>query len=318
MRVAVGRMSPSIGRVVTYHLGWVDADGRSVDDPGGKVVRPALAFASARGVGASAEAALPGAVAVELVHNFSLLHDDVMDRDTERRHRPTAWALMGVGEAILAGDALLAMAQEALIDPPSPERLRAAAALSMATAEMITGQAEDLAFERREDVGFDECIAMLEHKTAALLACACKMGAILGGGTDQQVDALGDFGHSLGLAFQAVDDILGIWGKPEVTGKQAWSDLRQHKKTLPMVAALETGGAAADALRRLLASDESSDDDIARAAELIESNGGKDRALAVAAQSLEVALAHLDRIDAQLGPRRELEEIAGFITARDF
>lgn len=317
MREAVSRLAPSISRVVTYHLGWIDADGRPVDHPGGKVVRPALVFASARAVGARAEAGLPGALAVELVHNFSLLHDDVMDRDVERRHRPTAWALMGEGEAILAGDALLAMAQASLIDPPSPERLKAATALSAATGEMITGQAEDLSFESRDDVGFDECVAMLEHKTAALLECACKMGAILGGGTDEQVEALGDFGHALGLAFQAVDDILGIWGEPAVTGKQAWSDLRQHKKTLPVVAALEKGGAAADGLRRHLSSGGASEEDIALAAGLVEENGGKDRALAVAAQSFDAALAHLDRIEVQPEYRRELEEIASFITERD-
>jgi len=317
MREAVGLMSPSIGRVVTYHLGWIDADGKPVDHPGGKVVRPALVFASARAVGAPAEAALPGAVAVELVHNFSLLHDDVMDRDIERRHRPTAWALMGEGEAILAGDALLVMAQSTLIDPPSPERLKAAAALSMATGEMITGQAEDLSFESRDDVGFDECVVMLEHKTAALIACACKVGAILGGGTEEQVQALGDFGHALGLAFQAVDDILGIWGKPEVTGKQAWSDLRQHKKTLPVVAALEKGGPAAEGLRRHMSSGGTSEDDISLAAGLVEENGGKDRALAVAAQSLDAALEHLDRLEVELERRRELEEIARFITDRD-
>jgi len=318
MREAIGRLSPSIGRVVTYHLGWIDAAGEPVDNPGGKVVRPALAFASARAIGAPARAALPGAVAVELVHNFSLLHDDVMDRDVERRHRPTAWALMGEGEAILAGDALLAMAQEELIVPPSPERLRAAAALSMATAEMITGQAEDLAFERRQDVGSDECIAMLEHKTAALISCACKVGAILGGGTDEQVGALGDFGHALGLAFQAVDDILGIWGEPETTGKQTWSDLRRHKKTLPVVAALENGGPAVGELRRLLVSESSSEGDIALAARLVEENGGRDRALEVAARSLGLALSHLGMIETHPAGRQELEEIAGFITARDF
>lgn len=318
MREAVGRLSPSIRRVVTYHLGWIDAAGEPVENPGGKAVRPALAFASARAVGPSAQAALPGAVAVELVHNFSLLHDDVMDRDVERRHRPTAWALMGEGEAILAGDALLAMAQEALIVPPSPERLRAASALSMATAEMITGQAEDLAFERTQDVGSDECIAMLEHKTAALMACACKVGAILGGGTDEQVEALGDFGRSLGLAFQAVDDTLGIWGNPAVTGKQAWSDLRRHKKTLPVVSALEKGGPAAEGLRRFLASTDPPDEEIAAAARLVEENGGKDRALEVAVESLDRAMSHLDRIEAHPEGRLDLEAIADFITTRDF
>lgn len=317
MLEAVERLSPRISRVVTYHLGWVDAEGNSVERPAGKAVRPALAFACAEAVGSPAEAAIPGAVAVELVHNFSLLHDDVMDRDTERRHQPTAWALMGVGEAILAGDALLALAQERLIDPPAPERLKAAAALSEATADMITGQAEDLSFETRDDVGFDECVAMLQHKTAALLACACKVGAILGGGTDDQVATLGEFGRSLGLAFQAVDDVLGIWGKPETTGKPAWSDLRQKKKTLPVVAALTRGGPAAEGIRQLLTGD-MSEEDIALAAKLVEENGGREQALEVASRGLAEALERLDRLHISSRPRAELVRIAEFITDRDF
>jgi len=319
MREAVDRLSPDIRRVVAYHLGWIDADGREVIEPGGKAVRPALTYACAEAVGAAPEAATPGAVAVELVHNFSLLHDDVMDRDTERRHRPTAWALMGEGEAILAGDALLALAQERLIDPPTPERLRAAAALSEATADMITGQAQDLSFERRDDVGFDECVAMLANKTAALLACSCRLGAILGGGSAESVEALGAFGRWLGIAFQAVDDILGIWGRPEVTGKPVHSDLRQRKKSLPVVAALEAGGSPAEDIRRMLTSEGDLDEEaLALTAKLVEENGGRSRAQEVAADALARALASLDASLPSGRSRDSLLEISNFITAREF
>lgn len=318
MREAVDRLSPNIRRVVAYHLGWIDADGKDVIEPGGKAVRPALAYACAEAVGAAPETATPGAVAVELVHNFSLLHDDVMDRDTERRHRPTAWTLLGEGEAILAGDALLALAQERLIDPPTPERLRAAAALSEATADMITGQAQDLSFERRDDVGFEECVAMLANKTAALLACSCKLGAILGGGSMESVEALGSFGRSLGIAFQAVDDILGIWGRPEVTGKPAHSDLRQRKKSLPVVAALGAGGSAAEDIRRMLTSEGELDEEaLARAAKLVEDNGGRSRAQEVASEALGHALASLDALPPERS-RDSLLAISNFITTREF
>lgn len=319
MREAVERLSPDIQRVVAYHLGWIDADGLQVAEPGGKAVRPALTYACAEAVGAAPEVATPGAVAVELVHNFSLLHDDVMDRDTERRHRPTAWVLMGEGEAILAGDALLALAQERLIDPPTPERLSAAAALSEATADMITGQAQDLSFERRDDVGFDECVAMLANKTAALIACSCKLGAILGGADPERIDALGAFGHSLGIAFQAVDDILGIWGRPEVTGKPAHSDLRRRKMSLPVVASLEAGGPAAEGIRQLLGSAGELDEEaLALAAKLVDENGGRRRAKEVAAAAFEQALVSLDDASPADGSRSALLAIAGFITAREF
>ena len=318
MREAVDGLSPRIRRVVAYHLGWIDAQGNEVTEPGGKAVRPALVYACAVAVGGREESATPGAVAVELVHNFSLLHDDVMDRDTERRHRPTAWALMGIGEAILAGDALLALAQDLLIDPPTPERLRAAAALSEATADMITGQAQDLSFEERDDVGLDECVAMLTNKTAALIACSCKLGAILGGGSERQVEALGAFGHSLGISFQAVDDVLGIWGQPELTGKPAHSDLRQRKKSLPVVAALDAGGPAADEIRRAFGSEGELDEEaVALLAKLVEDNGGRDRALEVSFDAFEAAIAGLGRAQLAEGSRESLEGIAGFITDRD-
>ena len=318
MRETIERLAPGIRRVVVYHLGWENADGRPGDADGGKAVRPALALVSAEAVGAEAERAVPGGVAVELVHNFSLLHDDVMDGDTERRHRPTAWKLFGIGEAILAGDALHALAQELLIDPPEPERLRAAAALSEATAAMITGQSEDLSFESRADVTIEECLDMLAHKTAALMSCACKIGAILGDADDRSISSLGDFGRQVGLAYQAVDDVLGIWGKPEATGKPAWSDLRQRKKTLPVVSALAAGGPAADRLAALLAGDLANEEDVALAAKLVEENGCRERAMEEASRRLASALGCLDRIEAPAAARKDLEEIAGFITSREF
>ncbi len=318
MREAVERLSPGIRRVVVYHLGWVDPDGEPTASDGGKAVRPALAFACAEAVNGDPSLAVPGAVAVELVHNFSLLHDDVMDEDTERRHRPTAWSLFGIGEAILAGDALLSLAYELLIDPPTDERLAAASALSDATASMITGQAEDLSFETRVDVTVEECLGMLERKTAALMECACRVGAILGGGGEGPVRRLGDFGRHLGLAFQAVDDVLGIWGEPEVTGKPRWSDLRQRKKTLPVVAALDRGGLPAIKLRELLSKDRLDDGEIERTARIIEENGGRDASLKAAGDQLALALTSLGKLDVRADVRRDLEEIAGFITTREF
>src|SRR5206468_2024253 len=155
----VGRLSPEIRRVAEYHFGWTDPNGRPQPGNGGKALRPALAFLSAEAAGARPEIALPGAVAVELVHNFSILHDDVIDNDLERRHRPTAWSLFGVGQAIVAGDALLALAQEVLIQEVGAYAARAIRSLNDATAGMIAGQAEDLAFESRLEVTVEECVA---------------------------------------------------------------------------------------------------------------------------------------------------------------
>src|ERR1022692_1858752 len=177
----VDRLAPDVRVVAAYHLGLADASGRPLapgEGGSGKALRPALALLSARAAGAAPEQGVAPAVAVELVHNFSLLHDDIMDGDTERRHRPTAWTVFGIGAAILAGDALLALAQDALLEEPVPRSPWAARCLSAAVQRLIAGQAADLAFERRDDVTLAECLEMAGDKTAALMACACSIGVI--------------------------------------------------------------------------------------------------------------------------------------------
>lgn len=255
LRAAVGRLAAPMDTVAAYHFGWIDADGRSAESDGGKAVRPALALLSAEAAGAEARAGVPGAVAVELVHNFSLLHDDLMDGDEQRRHRDTVWKVHGPAQAILVGDALFALANEILLELGTPEAGRAARRLAVASRKLIDGQAQDISFEHRERVTVEECLEMEGNKTGALLACAVSIGAVLGGADDRTADALESYGRHLGLAFQAVDDLLGIWGDPAATGKQTWSDLRQRKKSLPVVAALAAGGEAADRLGELLTTD---------------------------------------------------------------
>jgi geranylgeranyl diphosphate synthase type I len=318
LREALAGLSPEIARIAGYHFGFVDADGRPSDGDGGKAVRPALALLSAEAVGAPPELALSGAVAIELVHNFSLLHDDVMDHDLERRHRPTAWAVFGLGQAIVTGDALMVLAQEVVRESPAPGRSKAGRALASATASMIAGQAEDLSFEGRLDVSVDECLRMMANKTGALLSCASSIGAILAGASDDAVAALSDFGLHLGLAFQAVDDLLGIWGHPEVTGKPVASDLRAHKKSLPVVSALASSSPDRDRLFHVLSNGSLSEDLLVEAAALVERCGGRDGALEEAERQLQEARAALGRVPLVAEAREQLDEIAAFVAARDF
>jgi geranylgeranyl diphosphate synthase type I len=318
LRGRVVVLPPDVRRVVAYHLGFTDADGGPAVGDGGKAIRPALAFLSAEAVGAPAEAALPGAVAVELVHNFSLLHDDVMDHDLQRRHRPTAWSLFGVGPAIVTGDALMVEAIGTLLEPPTPQGTRAASALVAATGRMITGQAQDLSFASRLDVSVEECMAMCANKTGALLSCAASIGAILAGGDESAVAALAAFGLHLGLAFQAVDDILGVWGLPEATGKPLAGDLREHKKTLPVVMALTSTGRDRDRLEALLAHGALTEEAVATAAGLVERCGGRDGCLQEAERQVDLALRSLDRVPFDAAARGQLAEVAAFVAARDF
>ncbi|HET9691763.1 MAG TPA: polyprenyl synthetase family protein [Acidimicrobiales bacterium] len=322
LEAAVERLNGDMRRMAAYHMGWTDADGARLEAPGGKMIRPALAMLSAEAAWADAEVGVPGGVAVELVHNYSLVHDDIIDGDLERHHRPTVWSVFGVGPAIVAGDALAVLAQQVLLEV-GPTGAAATRLLAEATAEMISGQADDIAFERRATVSVDECVAMAAAKTGALLGAASSIGAVLAGAPGATVGALRDFGAHLGLAFQAVDDLLGIWGDPARTGKPAGNDLRRRKKSLPVVAALAAGGDEADELRSLVvadprAVDEPLDDDaVDRAAYLVEACGGREWARTRAKSHLDAALGALERVRLSPVPHRALADIAVYVVERE-
>ncbi len=356
LQQAIERLPATLKSAAAYHLGWTEADGQPSSERGGKGVRPALALLSAEAVWAEPEVGAPGAVAVELVHNFSLLHDDLMDGDTERRHRKTVWALWGPSLALLTGDALSTLAIEVVLAAPSPAAAQAARALEEATAEMIAGQADDLAYERRRSVSVEECMAMSTAKTGALLGCAASIGAVLAGAPPATVRALRDFGRHLGVAFQAVDDLLGIWGDPARTGKPAGNDIRQRKKSMPIVAALAAGDEESRELDALLFGEPEpprhngsaranghaerpgqaktgpllsspewappplrplSDTEVARATALVEACGGKDWTAARAKAHLDAALGSLERARLSALPRRALADLAVYVVERE-
>jgi geranylgeranyl diphosphate synthase type I len=309
-RAAVDRLPDLMRHIAGYHVGWWDAEGRP-SGSSGKSVRPALVLAAAVAVGGDPASAVAEAVSVELVHDFSLLHDDVMDSDLTRRHRPTAWSLFGVSEAILTGDLLVSLAADSLADRP---RLKV---LTSAVLQLCVGQSADMAFERRADVGVEECVAMAAGETGALLACACELGALAGGGNATQARLLAEFGQHLGLAFQLVDDLLGIWGDPTVTGKPVFSDLVNRKKSLPVVAALNSGTAAGDQLAWLYQRDHHDSDDLAHIANLIEGDGGRGWAQTEADRHTDAALLCPDEATTQNSATADLTALANLITHGD-
>ncbi|WP_020574851.1 polyprenyl synthetase family protein [Actinopolymorpha alba] len=276
MRAAIDRLDAGTRRACGYHLGFWDANGRPEASASGKGLRPTLAVLSALAAGVPAEEGVPAAVACELVHNFSLLHDDVIDKDTERRHRATVWARFGVADAILAGDALLALANEVLGEVGTVTVAPAVARLSATVRRLIAGQSADVSFEKRDDVTLEECLTMAADKTAALLACSASLGSVLAGAPATLTSGLATFGHHLGMAFQLTDDLLGIWGDPAVTGKPVLSDVRARKKTAPVVVALTSRSAAGERLRALYVQAEPlADTELAEAAALVEESGGR-------------------------------------------
>ncbi|MBP2479239.1 geranylgeranyl diphosphate synthase type I [Crossiella equi] len=315
MRSAVDALPPAMRHGTGYHLGWWDADGEPVDGNPGKAIRPALVLLSARTVGGRAEDAVPAAVAVELVHNFSLVHDDVMDGDPLRRHRPAAWTVFGTADAILYGDAMLALATRVLARTGSEH---AVAWLSDYVLALCEGQSADLAFEQRESVDLDECLAMVAGKTGALLGGACALGALAGGGTTGQVESLRQFGEHVGLAFQLVDDLLGIWGDSEVTGKPAGRDLVNKKKSLPVVAALSTGTAAARQLAdRYAEAEPVREEEVPHLAELVEAAGGRRWAQREAGRQVASAIEALEATAGDPSAAADLLALARLVTRRD-
>jgi geranylgeranyl diphosphate synthase type I len=234
-------------------LGVTDLSGRPARS-GGKRLRPLLCLLSCEAQGGEVEDALHAALALECVHAFSLVHDDIVDGDRERRGRPSLWAAAGMSLALNAGDALHALACATAVRAGA----WTAALVHGATMSMIEGQHLDLCAEGALAPTVAEWERLAVRKTGALFAAAAAAGAASAGAADEVVEAYWDLGESLGLAFQARDDVLGVWGDPRVTGKPAGSDLARRKASLPVACALEAGGDEAEALRRDLANPGSS------------------------------------------------------------
>ena len=321
LRAAVDTLPASMRSIAGYHFGWWNEHDEPTHNNSGKAVRPTLTLLCAEAVAPAttpADTAIPAAVAVELVHNFSLLHDDVMDGDLTRRHRPTAWTIYGSGPAILAGDALLSLAFEVIASSGHPRAQDGMRILSAAVIDLLDGQQADLSFERRTDVARSECLSMAERKTGALLGASCAIGALFGGADQQRVSLLRDFGELVGLAFQFVDDLLGIWGDPAITGKSRHSDLDSRKKSLPVVAALTSNTPAGEALAALYHQEAPLTAlDLIRAAELVDLAGGRDWSQAMADDLLAQALGQLRAATQNQKTTTELTTLAALITRRD-
>jgi geranylgeranyl diphosphate synthase type I len=307
-----------------YHLGWADENLQPSSGPTGKRIRSALCLLSCEASGGTWSRALPAAAALELLHNFSLIHDDIEDGDPVRRGRPTLWAVWGIPQAINAGDALYALAHLTLLritqKGVSDSTARTAARLFSETCLRVTeGQHLDIGFEGRQQVSIDEYLAMIAGKTAALVASACELGALIGtDGLDVTGDASGirnlrSYGYHLGMAFQMQDDILGIWGEPTATGKPAGSDLARRKKSLPILHGL----GQSEALRDLLSQAELSDSDVGRATGLLDAVGSRAYVEALASSHHGQAISALQAAQGLSGPTTALRELADRLLGRD-
>jgi geranylgeranyl diphosphate synthase, type I len=317
LRSAVESLPGIIRKISRYHLGWEHADGTPSSGRAGKAIRPAMVLAAARSFGGDPLPALRAAAAVELAHNFTLLHDDVIDEDPTRRHRATAWTVFGTADAIVAGDAMLALALRLLAEDPHPASAAASVRLSSCVIELCAGQQADCAFEERDpgEISLEECVAMATAKTGALLGASCALGALYAGAGEEQTAAVDGFGREAGLAFQLIDDLIGIWGDSDRTGKPVGADLAAHKKSLPVVAALVSGTPAAEELAELYRNP-MDDAAVRRAADAVERAGGRDWAQSQAADRMSMAVHQLSLAVPDLAAAGDLLSLAEFVTRR--
>ena len=294
--------------MLTYHMGWTGED--AGPEATGKRIRPlmllltCLSSSGAEGEDETWQSALPAAAAVELVHNFSLVHDDIQDNSDKRRGRPTTWVKWGQAMAINVGDALFVMANQAIIDLkenyPAEVVVKAAEVLHNTCLDLTRGQFLDMSYEKRMDLTVEDYWPMVSGKTAALLSACCHIGSLLGGADEAKQDAYRSFGHYLGLAFQVQDDILGIWGDEAVTGKSAANDLIEGKKSLPVLAGLTANGKFAARWKQGAIHAE----EVQEYARVLATEGGYQAALDAAKQMTDLALISLREADPQ-GPAGE-------------
>jgi len=315
---------PGVGhtQLMRYHLGWEDRDGRPLLAGGGKMLRPALCLLCCEAVGGDAQRALPAAAALELVHNFTLIHDDIEDASDTRHGRETLWRVVGIPQAINAGDGMFVIARRTLLDMADAgvqagRVLAAARLLDDACVLLCEGQYADIGFEAREHVSLAECEAMIAGKTSALLGASAAIGAIAGGADDATVRALGECGRLLGFAFQIQDDVLGIWGEQAVTGKPVADDIRSRKKSFPIVYAFEhLPEDARMRLQRLYAASEITEPDVDAVLALLDQAGARAASTAAAERWAAAALELLRPLRLDPGRRRDIEAVASFFVYR--
>jgi geranylgeranyl diphosphate synthase, type I len=302
-----------------YHMGWRDEQLQPADVHNGKQIRPVICLLACQAAGGDWQQALPAAAAIELLHNFSLIHDDIEDASSTRRGRPTLWTIWGVEQAINAGDAMFAFAHLALNQlvgrgVAAETAVHALRRFDETCVKLTQGQHADMDFETRDSVTVDEYLAMITGKTAVLLSLCTELGALIAGCEAQTIHNYAQFGLNLGLAFQVIDDILGIWGDEAVIGKSASTDILTKKKTLPVLYSL----AQNNSLRQLYEQETTDEAFVQEAIALLNSSNAREYAGQRAAYYSQNALQHLEEAQPSGAAFTALNQLSDKLLQRNF
>ena len=306
-RVISEKEPKQLYELINYHLA-----------AGGKKVRPALCMISAEAVGGKAKDVLPIAAGLEMIHAFSLIHDDIEDRDELRRGKPTTWKVWGEALAINAGDGLYTKAFQSAANLKGKHANEAMKIFSAAILEVCEGQALDISFEKREGVTEKDYLEMTSRKTGALIEASCKLGALIGGGSKKEISALGNYGRKIGIAFQIWDDYIDF--ASEKTGKTFGLDIKKGKKTFIVCHALtKVTGRERARLLEILKSPiyQTTDEMIKEAIEILNRTGSIDYANEFAQKLVSEAKAEL-KVLKKSAAKEILQEFADFVVRREY
>lgn len=319
LKSALGESTLPLYVMLRYHLGWVDSIGCPQETSGGKRARPTLCLLACEGVGSDWHSALPAATAIELMHNFTLIHDDIQDRSWERRNRPTVWKIWGQAQGINAGDAMHALTQLALLKlkergVPEEKIMIASKVLSQTCLEICEGQYLDIEYEDSLDIGLDSYSEMIARKTASLFECSLYLGAFLGSDNQEQIAHLRSFGKRLGMAYQVQNDLTGIWEGKETGSKSPSTDIECKKKSLPIIYALQNAeGEDREKLLNIYGKVKVSAKDISLVLHILDRLGARNYTEEVIEQYHLQALQDLELADLSPSAQQELKEVSAFL-----
>ena len=312
--------------LLQYHMGWVDKWGNQARSAisQGKALRPTLCLFACEALSQDFARALPAAAALELIHNFSLIHDDIQDEDRERRHQPTMWHLWGVPKALVAGNAMQSAEDLALLNTVHHEalpkiKIKISQLLTDNYLEMIEGQCLDLAFEANTAITTEEYLGMIARKTGALIRSGLEIGALVATDDSAAIRSFSRFGGFLGRAFQIRDDILGIWGDVSTTGKATGNDIRRRKKSFPVVFALNhADGQSRNDLLEIYDQRALDDDDVSRVLSVLNEVGAQEHSQRIVEASAVDALNALEEVSLPLWAKEEAEGLVDFLARREY
>lgn len=316
------KVSPLLGEMIDHHFGW--EPNKPTTQLNGKRSRPLMMILVAQAISGEYRHVYPAAAGIEIIHNFTLIHDDVMDNSLERRHRPALWAKWNISQAINVGDGLFALGVSASLDVlqelVAPEKIiRATTGLLEASIETVEGQMLDISFETRMDVTPEEYLTMIYHKSGALIKCSALLGALLTTDDEQTIQAYAEFAKNLGIAFQIQDDYLGVWGNEAVTGKSATTDIENKKKSYPVLITLRKANAAQkEKLFEIYAHESIAGEDIETVLQIFDEVNAKEETNRLINTYYEQSIAALQNVASGNQDHDLLLQLAEFLIKRNY